>query len=116
MMTLAELRAKRNITQISLSGITGISKTSLTLIEKGHVFPRAKNRLKIETALQGQIDWIATRATKPFVSKSLTKESPEESVIQSIYGYIKSPGTLEQHMEFLYEFLNRVETYLKNNK
>jgi len=55
--TLAELRYSKNITQIQLSEMTGISQTQLSKIEAGLVSPFPSTRKKIEQALGGKINF-----------------------------------------------------------
>ncbi|TSA38048.1 MAG: XRE family transcriptional regulator [Porphyromonadaceae bacterium] len=115
MATLLEAKAKRNLTWMEVSAKTGISVTSLSLISRGAVFPRAKNRELINKALGVEIDYIATRIRRPLKNNVLKKECPEDTVIAALYCYIKSHGTVDNRFEFLYEFLNKLETFLNND-
>ncbi len=114
-MDLLTVKAKKNLTWLEISARCGISSTSLSLIARGCVYPKYRNRLAIEKALGTEIDWISTRIRKPLYSKTIKKECPEDTVISALYAFIKIPGDPANRFAFLYEFLTKLEEYLTDN-
>jgi DNA-binding XRE family transcriptional regulator len=63
-MTLKDARTQANINQYGLAQLTGLTQTTISLIETGRVQPSAPTRRKIQAVL-GSIDWTATYFSNP---------------------------------------------------
>jgi DNA-binding XRE family transcriptional regulator len=57
-MNLAEARFHKKVTQWDLRLLTGINQTKISLIERGYVSPRDKEKQKLAEALGMKIDQI----------------------------------------------------------
>jgi len=60
-MTMKELRRLKNVTQMELAEITGLTQTTISFIEVGKVNPFKSTQTKIETALGQSVDWRQTK-------------------------------------------------------
>lgn len=61
MRSLQNIRKKRNLSQIQLGEMCGISQVTISLLERGKHSPNSKTRQRIQSALGCDVDWTATQ-------------------------------------------------------
>jgi len=62
MLSVKQARTMKGLTQLQVARATGLTQTTMSLIEKGKVFPRTSTQEKLKALLGTDIDFGLTWA------------------------------------------------------